>query len=211
MNTDNLIASLTKDLAPVKPLPHVGWRMLYLLGAMIFGAGIIFAFFSIRPNLRDVVIEKQFIAGAFIMLVSWISSTYALALRQLPTFTSRKYFIWGLSGICVLACCYLMRGVIDPSFSQGLAVGGVKCSVDIILMSTIPFILLFLVLKKSAPINPMYSGVNVGFCCFTLALFLLQFSCPSNNPGHLLIWHVVAPFSVAAILGGVLGRKLLNW
>jgi hypothetical protein len=210
LNTQNLISDLTKDLTPVKPMPSTLRRTALILILMSIGAGIVFFFFSRRHDLAEVVTQKQFIVGGVALLIGWISASYSLSLLQLPTLHNRKSFFWGLSAVCLLACFYLEKGVASPNFVDGFH-GGLNCSIDILFLSLIPLALLFTVVRRSAPTKFIYTGINIALCCASLGALLLQFSCPSNDPAHLLLWHLILPLTSLVAVGALVATKILKW
>jgi hypothetical protein len=212
MKTKDLIDQLSKNPHPVKPLPGIRKRMFSLLGSMILGSGIIFAFSSKRPDLHEALFRSQFFIGALVLLVSWVALTYSVSILQLPTIENKKYLSIGGAFVFVLALGYLIKGMTSAQpLTDGFSSAGLICSLHILLLSAIPFILLFLTLRKSAPVQSLYAGLNIGLCCATLGIFLLQFSCPNDNPSHLLMWHVLVPIGSLGVLGALLGQKILKW
>jgi hypothetical protein len=211
MKTRDLIDQLSKNPPPVRPLPGIRKRILTLLGTMILGSGVIFAFYSKRPDLHEALFRSQFFIGALVLLISWAALTYSVSVLQLPTIENKNFLSVGGAFIFVLALGYLIKGVASSQLTGGFSTDGIPCSLHILLLSAIPFTLLFLILRKSAPIQSLYAGLNIGLCCATLGIFLLQFSCPSDDPGHLLMWHVLVPIGSLGILGALLGQKILKW
>src|SRR5271155_3796098 len=103
MKTKDLIEKLSQNVTPVKPLPNVFVRTLLILSTMVLGSGIIFLFFSHRPDLKQVVTHEQFILGAIILFLGWLVSSYSLSILQLPRVGKRKYLDFGLTLLSALA------------------------------------------------------------------------------------------------------------
>jgi hypothetical protein len=213
MTTENLISQLSKNVGPVKPLPPTWRRTFNLLVTMLVGSGLVFVLFSIRHNLHEAFFTAQFLIGFLILIMSWFVATYSLSISQLPTRDNKKHLIVGFILVLVLTFVYLVNGLLSPSesFQEGFAFGGVKCSLDILFLSLLPIIALTFILRKSAPTNYLLSGLNMALCCGALGAFLLQFSCPSEDPAHLLLWHLFVPITALGGAGLILSRKYLKW
>jgi hypothetical protein len=211
MKTTDLISTLSKSVKPVKPLPNSFVRMLILLFAMILGSGLVFLLFSHRPDLNEVVYDLHFQLGILVLFISWLITTYSLSLLQLPTVNRMRYLIFGLTLIAGLSFIYGYWVESQKYLTEGVAPSGLKCSADILLLSILPLISLFLILRKSATVETLYSGLNIGICCAAFGALLLAFACPSNNSAHLLAWHLFLPFLILAGGGSLLSRKILKW
>jgi hypothetical protein len=77
-----------------------------------------------------------------------------------------------------------------------------NCSLQITLIGLIPTILLAVMIRRAAPLPWLWSGIYVGLATIGLGAAALQFSCSSDDPMHLLVWHLlpgVLFVSVAAL------------
>jgi len=214
MKTKNLIDDLSKNLSATNVIPKGGTRLLQIMGGMLVGTAVIFAMFSIRSDLHSVVGSVQFIFGSSVLILGWMAASYSLSILQLPTIDNKKYFLASALAVGTLALAYLIGGAFwggAHSFNEGLSPTGIRCSLDILFLSVLPGIVVFILLRKGAPTKISFVGLNIGLCCAMLAAFALQFSCPSNLPVHLLVWHLLVPFTVLSSIGAWIGRMLLKW
>jgi hypothetical protein len=213
VKTEHLIDSLSASLKPAKPLPRIFLRTLIVLVFMILGAGVVFVFFSRRPHLVDDLNRSEFFLTELFLLFICISTAYSLALAQLPANFKKNYLQIALFGFAMLALFYLSRGFEGGAgqIHDGLVLSGEKCSVDILIMSVLPFFSLFWLLKRSAPTNLWTTSFNIALCGAAMGAFLLRFSCPSDDPIHLFLWHIFIPLFALAFLGTCLGKKILKW
>ena len=214
MKTKNLIDDLSKNLSATKVIPKTGIRTLQIMSGMLLGTALTFTLFSIRSDLHGVIRSTQFIFGALTLFLGWLASSYSLSLLQLPTIENKKYLLAALFSVSILALRYLIAGTFfgeAQSFRDGLSSSGMKCSLDILFLSVLPGIALFFLLRKGAPMRISFVGVNIGLCCAMVGAFALQFSCPSNLPVHLLVWHLLIPLVVLSSIGAWMGRMLLKW
>jgi len=213
MKTKSLIDDLSKNLAPSKAIPKTVVRTFQILAVALLGVGSIFILFSVRNDLHSIVDSPIFIFSGLVLVLAWTLASYSLSILQIPTIEDKKYLILALLAVCTLVFVYLVRGVFWGSapIQEGLAPSGVKCSLDILFLSTLPGVLLFFLLRKGAPVQISLVGANTGLCCAMLGAFALQFSCPSNLDIHLLVWHLLIPFAVLFSFGAWLAQKFLKW
>jgi hypothetical protein len=212
MSTKNLIDNLSKNLAPSKPLPGKLQRWLRILLISSIGVGTTFLMFSIRHDLADVLRTRQFLFGAIMLIVSWLISAYSIATLEVPSSSEKKYWRFALVLILTLGIAYLSSGLLSGiKFIEGISPSGLPCSLDIIFMSLLPGVAAFYFLRRSASSFPELLGANLGLTCGVLASFALQFSCPHEEPSHLLVWHTLLPISVLVGIGILAGRKALKW
>jgi hypothetical protein len=207
----NLIDDLSKNLTPAKPLPMRNRRWLEIAGVSLAGVGLTFVLFSIRHNLNEVITTPQFLIGALILIVAWLVATYSLAILELPTSSDKKYWKISIGLIVLLGLGYLVSGARGDEFVHGFSLTGISCSLDILFLSLLPGLFALYFLKRGASTRPQLLGVILGVSCAMLAAFALQFACPSELSTHLLMWHSLVPFGVLALVGLLVGRKVLKW
>jgi len=99
-------------------------------------------------------------------------------------------------GVIIGMFATLLRPHSDPTFvATGLVCLriGLECAVPAAL-------LLWLLLRRGAILNPIFTGATVGALAGLSGLTVLEIFCPNLNEYHILVWHVGA--ALASAVGG---------
>lgn len=206
-NTNDLIKTLSSEMKPVTRLESPYRRFIkWVLAAFLsLGSGIFLL--GINPHLFHSFLifdfNLQTICLFFLALLSTLSA-FLLSIpdKNKPLINLIPFItlaLWGLALIFAL--------IKIPTFTFDY---GVVCIRDILLLSALPGIMLFLMLRQAAPLSPSKVGLFAMLGIAGLGAFGTQFVCRNGDPLHLLLWHFT-PVLIIGILGILIGRFLLKW
>jgi|688.fasta_scaffold565509_1 hypothetical protein len=211
MKTDDLITVLAADGVQGR---QVGPMFLAAcLGpVLIAGAGYLWIA-GVRPDLIAAIQTAPMI-WKWLLPAILAGSSAALALLL-----SRPEGRTGmLPAILILACglvtwLFLSRLRVVPSEDWGTALRGQTlwiCQVSIFGIGLPALIASLLVLRGGATSRPTLAGLSAGLACGSAAAMLYAVHCTEDDPLFFITWYGAAILTLA-LLGALLGRKLLKW
>jgi hypothetical protein len=108
---------------------------------------------------------------------------------------------------------FLSRLRVVPSEDWGTALRGQTlwiCQVSIFGIGLPALIASLLVLRGGATSRPTLAGLSAGLACGSAAAMLYAVHCTEDDPLFFITWYGAAILTLA-LLGALLGRKLLKW
>src|SRR5262249_12411534 len=100
----------------------------------------------------------------------------------------------------------------DPMAWPGVVFGmeWLTCLICIALFAIIPFEVLIWALRKGAPTNLHRTGAIAGLVAGSLGAAAYAFHCPGDSLPFVAIWYG-GPIALYALIGALLGPRLLRW
>lgn len=212
MRTDNLIAALAGDLAPVRRRYVLGMLGLGLVGGMIVSAGIMTAWLGLRPDLGDAITTAPY----------WIKFAYTLALalcglriveRQARA-GGKPGAALGFAGLALVVMAGLAAAqlAVPDAPRHALIMGHTAnvCARNIFVLSLPIFVGLFWALRRLAPTRLTVAGASAGLLAGAAAAWVYAFHCDESAAPFMAIWYTLG-IAAAGLLGALLGRFALRW
>lgn len=214
MELTSLIHELSKDLTPVKRLPSTGKRLMNWLSGAFVSVGFWILFFGLRHDIGQKLHEARFL-GEGILLITIAILTAGIALFRSVPDLERPQTTRYVPFILVFGWILLLSGLTVMSFfhQEPLALNpglGFNCVRDILAFGLIPGVLLFLMVRRAAPLEPIITGALILLAVTALGAFGTQLLCKNDRAVHLLVWHVL-PILFLTVVGGFMGKRLLRW
>jgi hypothetical protein len=209
MNTDRLIDHLADGLSPVQPLRRPGFRaFVWLCGALTF-LGVLTLSMMSRADVAPNGAELGFVGPQLVAVVTGILAAWAAFGSVIPGYT-RTAFIWpvvaAMAWIGVLA-----TGTSQGQFGATLAASHEWMCVIIIVLSSGPLMaVLWLMLRRGAPLNPGVTAALAALAVSALANVAACVAHPHTDNGVTLIWHG-ATMGVLVTLAAVTGHLAFKW
>lgn len=212
-NPDKLIQSLSKDLEPVSPPKPLLVRVIQWLAPAVLCGLIGFMTLGLNEAIFANMHSIQFMAENILLLVAGILLAAAAFMTAIPGYNSKMVLLLLAAGLAIWGGIFALSGgqTSAAEFSAEAANHtGILCTFDVILLTAIPGIIAFALLKKHAATNLGYSGALVVLATASIAAASSRFLCHIMDPAHLIIWHFL-PVILMGIFGILLGRWLLKW
>jgi hypothetical protein len=209
MKTDQLIADLTRDVAPVQPLGRP-WRrtLVWAVSASLYLAVLIVAM-SPRDDLSMRMADPRFMLEQLAALLTGITAAAAAFATATPGY--RRDVV--LVPLAFLASWIALVGVgVAQDARAGTMVfgGDWQCIATVLAGAALPAAMMASMMRRGAPVRPRATAAlgvlaaaglgNLGACLFH----------PHSSNLIVLVWHcgVVIGLALAA---GLCGRALMPW
>ena len=200
MRTDELIADLAKDTAPVST-NRVPARLAI---ALVFGAVAIIALQLQTAGLRQDADAAWIFIGAKLAAIAALAAAWLWLLKQLATPGSMSRMPW-LIALGAAAAVALTAGFAP------LALSGLWGCVSQEMLLVLPaFAALWIALRQCAPTHLTETGFAAGMLAGALATIGYSLGCMTDEPSVVAFRYGVAILACGAI-GALAGRYLLKW
>ena len=212
MATDEMIASLVRDLQPVKPLPvpHVRlaqWGLVAVATTAAVTAGI-----GPRADLLASLTTVPFQAHALLLLLLALSSAIAALAMAIPGERVQLWRRWAPVAAGLAWAAWLGAELLVVAVNgQGLWPGteGIGCVAKAFAFGVTPGIALTIMLGRGLPGDTRATMVFAGLATAAVGAFGVELTCPLTSPSHLLVWHG-GPVVAAALAAWVVGRTIFT-
>ncbi|MES2341926.1 MAG: DUF1109 domain-containing protein [Pseudomonadota bacterium] len=213
MKTDELIDRLSADLEPAPPW-WVTRRVLIGLGSgAFFSAVLMVLWLGVRPDLMDAMTGTMF----------WMKFAYTLAcsavlaaalIRVARPGGSVRSLAWALAapfGLVGLMAVVRLAGA-DAATRQAMLMGDSAdvCPWRIVILSLPILAGAVWALRGLAPTRLVLSGLVAGGCAGAMGAWIYAFHCNESAAAFIAIWYT-AGMAAVAVLGALVGRRLLRW
>ncbi|HWD25929.1 MAG TPA: DUF1109 domain-containing protein [Rhizomicrobium sp.] len=213
MKTDDLIAALSADVAPVRPRA-VALRLAFGLAAGIAVSAIIMMLWlGPRPDLMPATHTMPF----------WMKFFYALTIAAFGfALVDRLARPGGVAGtlallllapvafMAAMALYRLMEAPPDARMPMMMGQSARVCARNIVILSLPVFVGLFWGLRRLAPTRLMLAGAVAGVLAGAAGTFIYEFHCTESTAAFVAIWYTLG-IALMGALGAALGRALLRW
>ena len=209
-NIEQLVATLSKDVTPVKSAPHpyvLSLKWLAIASAYLI---VSFAFSGFRPDLANAMQNPWFVAELVLLFVLFITTAIAAAVLSFPDMHQKRNMAYGPLWVAGLFVLMILFAWLADSPSTPLPMHSLACTVSIILFSLPPFVATFYALRKLASTHlRLSSSIAVLFALSTGAIWERLHE-QNDSIIHVIEWHYL-PILACSVLGLWLGKKLLKW
>lgn len=209
MTTEDLIIRLASSAGPVQPLAPPARRFGYWTAAAtaVTAAGV--ALIGSRPDSWTMVHQTEFLAVAAVTMATALISAGTALVLSVPGAERSPVQRWAPIAACgawtaLLTVSILSGGsAIDRIVALPFHTG---CAIQIAALALVPGWMLFVMLRRAAPLRRHWSGGLATLAAVALAAAGTQFLCPLDDPAHLLVGHF-APVAALALAGALIGGR----
>lgn len=204
-DTDKLIAQLTQDLKPVKPMAGAGTLALILSTLSLTAT-----FAAITIFTKGIRADWQVMLGEHVCQTAGISmagflAAYAAFKLSVPD-TRIRTIERVILGLASFIWVLLIAGQIGAESPEA---GYRNCLTDFSLLFIIPFAAGIYMASHAAPVWSGWAGYALALAVGSFSALGMRFACPNEQPAHLLVWHYL-PVLAFAVVGIGLGQILLK-
>jgi hypothetical protein len=205
-----LVSRLASEVTARRPLWPVSARltlwMLTEVGILAWVIAHSTINFVARLTHLAYAVEVVFFASAA-MICAALALKSAIPGRTITAKEAAMAVSLAIAGTVVL----IMARPMATSDSLGdFARNGWRCALNTVVFGTVPWLTLWWLVKRGASMNGQWSGLLVGGGALLFSFAVMRIACPSDEPLHLLIWHLLPALAVVG-LSALAGAKLLRF
>jgi hypothetical protein len=206
--TEALIENLTRDLKAVEPLRGPWIRTLRWLGILIPYCAIAVLLLHFVGKLPAPLVDSQFLLEQGFAILTGITAAMAAFASTVPG-RSRSYLVWPLlpmfGWLATLGQACFRNSSSGLSFQHNLL-----CLPFIIMLGTPPAVILWMMLRRGAPLTPSWTAALGALAAAGFGNFCVRLVHAEDVSLMLIVWHIGGVFVLAAATS-TFGQSLLNW
>ncbi len=213
MKTDELIRMLGTNVEPVKG----GQLRNTLLAALAMGGAAVMCLMLAIFGAPDDAFAREYLGLKVLALAFTLGLVVAGSNFLINAARPGKPGYRPLVVIGLLFSAILSTGIVTLFLGHSAAWGGLvfgpqweACLICIPLFSIVPFASLIWALRKEAPTNPAWTGAVAGLVAGALGAAAYTFHHPAGSVLFIVLWYG-GPIVVCALVGAILGPRLLRW
>lgn len=210
MDTNQLIAQLSSEAPTKKPMANPMRRAAkWLFGLTVYGA-LLFGLIDLRTDITQKLESVPFLLELGLLLSIILTSTLSAATLSFPDHY-QKPALAKLPGVFFILFIALMvyQWLAAPAIPP-MAMAECMCTLFITIYAFLPAVWLFFMMRDATSTQPAMAGTVVVLSAFSFGALMLRLSEPNDSIMHFIVFHYL-PMLAAAMVGVVLGRKLLRW
>ena len=212
MNTDRLIDKLVAEGAK-KPLPHpMKQAMFWLIGTLMYLAAFS-VYMGFRADIATKFAETLYIADIVFMSLTAMSAGWAALCLSRPDGCQMPWIKYIPFDFLVLWAAVAFLGAENLNGAKILntvTLCQFDCTWHILLLSLPPGIVLFLLIRKGAPVQLYWAGIMATMSVTAFAYVCMRVLEMNDSPAHLLVWHAL-PVMIMSLVGMLAGKYTLRW
>lgn len=211
MTTDELIERLVRDAICRFNLDDI---FLHAIGAAVAITAILFFFFlGVRPDFRSAMDNGRFVFK-FLVTVSLVFSGMMILRRVgrpgVPIRSAMLSLIIPF-GLLIAGCVTeLLVASSDRWVDLMIGQNAMLCLTIIPALSIGPLACFLQALRHAAPVRTALAGAIAGLTAAAIAATFYAANCDDDSPLFVMLWYSIA-IAIVAVIGAVLGRKMLRW
>jgi hypothetical protein len=204
---DALVARLTADVRPVRPL----WATRRRLVAWLAVAGATIALAAIaglRSDLAEQLARPAYVVEVALLVLAAAAAASAALRLAIPGRDARG----ALASAAALALIAAAASLLEPPAPPSGVLLGLRCAACVAMFGVVPWLALVVAIVRATPLDVPAAAAAVGAAGFLVGVAAVRVACPFDDAFHLVAWHVVPAlgWTVAstALLAPRLRRRL---
>ncbi len=209
-STEDLIASLSERMEPIKrPANPFALFLKWLAGSLAY-MGMLLLFFGLRQNLLIKFHSPLFLAELGFLASIMITSALSAAILSFPDIYQKRWLVFTPVLPLLLFIATLFIAWQNDNPPAPLPPHGIECLACITMFSLLPAAFMLFILRKQASTHYAIAGSIALISAASVGCLTLRLSENTDSIPHLVEWHYL-PMIGFGILGLWVGRKLLKW
>jgi hypothetical protein len=213
VRTDELIVQLARAAGPVRPLPGPSVRLARWTAAAASMTALGVIVIGPRADVLTAIYQPTFVALAVATLGTALLSAagaFVLSVPGVERSPLQRAVPLVAGGVWALVLVVLLTTGGDPVQRILALPFHWACVIEIVGLSIVPSWVLFVMLRRAAPLRRAWSAAFATLAAVALAAVATQVICPLDDPAHQLVGHLL-PVALLSLSGTIVGRRWLNW
>ena len=196
---DELIASLSRDLAPVQAAPNVNaLAMLWILLSAGFVVVLTHLAGPLRPGaFSQLVSEPRFLLETVLGLAAIIWTGVAAFRAAVTAALSRSFAIIGLVLMSLWLAQYVL-GLVSPALEPSSLGKRDHCYLETMAYSFAPILAALVLIRRLYPLRFIRTSMTLGLAAGMLPALYMQLAC-MYEPLHILSLHILPGLAMVLV------------
>jgi len=197
VKTDELIVQLARSATPVTPLPRPSIRLATWTALAMAVAGLCVFLIGPRADVASAFQRDTFLISLAALLVTSVAGAATAFISSVPG-AERSRLQRAVPVIAAIVWPSVWLGVLARSGPSGGRVVHVACVLEITALAIVAGAVLFVMLRRAAPLQVIWTSVVAAMASVTIAAAATQIICPIDDPAHQIVAHVLTAVVVGA-------------
>lgn len=209
-NIEELVDSLARDAAPVKPAPHPFMLSLRWVAGAAAYLVVSLWFSGLRPDLMQKLHEPWFVAEVASLALIFIATSLSAAVLAFPDLHQMRKTALAPTGLFTLFMAIIFfawRADLPPA---PLPAHSFECTASITLLALLPAAWTFFSMRQFASTHYRWAGSIALLFSFSVGALWLRLYELNDSIIHVIQWHYL-PMLGIGLIGRWLGKRLLKW
>lgn len=203
------IESLAGDLRPTaRRLPDAWILLLWLTASWAVVSAIVLATGELRPGAgQQLLASPRFLLECILGFTAGAMSIYSAVALSVPGSARARRLVPVSLSLATLWIGAYLYGLIDPALEPSMLGKREHCYYETFLLSSVPFVLGFVIARRRMPLERAWVGLLVGVAAAAIPGLMMQLAC-MYDPAHILSHHLL-PVALVGAAGALAARLLL--
>lgn len=211
-STEELIKSITTDVAPVRRLGSPMRRLAaWLLPTLAFSVVVVYAM-GLRPDIAQKLVEPRFVMEFIAALTTGILAALAALCagqpgrprwERLAPLVPLTFWLGSLGEGC-------WRSIVRFGPDGLHIMPDPICLPAIMLIGSLPAVVLFVMVRRGAPIAPITTMALAALAASAIGAAALRLFHPQDASVMVLFWQF-GSVALLTLISGLFGRRFLRW
>lgn len=188
---DELIASLSRDLAPVSRAPNVNALAMAWLGlSAVYVVVVTHLLGPIRPGaLSQLASEPRFLLESLLGLLAIVWTSLAAFRAAVPAALTRRFAAVGLVLMSLWLAQYVI-GLVSPALEPSELGKRGQCYFETMVYALPPVLIALFFVRRLYPLRYIRTSMSIGLAAGMLPALYMQLAC-MYEPSHILALHIL--------------------
>lgn len=209
-NIEQLVDSLARDAAPVKPAPHPLQLSLRWLAVAAVYLVLSLWISGLRPDLMQKLHEPWFAAEIAALTLIFLATSLSAAVLAFPDLHQMRKAALAPIGLFALFTAILFFAWRADAPPAPLPVHSFECTLSITLFALLPAAWTFFAMRQFASTHGHWAGSVALLFAFSVGALWLRLHELNDSVIHVIWWHYL-PMLGIGLIGWWLGKRLLKW
>jgi hypothetical protein len=198
-NHDELIASLSRDLAPVSRAPDVnGLAMAWFLLSAAYVVVVTHLLGPIRPGaFSQLASEPRFLLETLLGLLAIAWASLVAFRAAVPGALGRRFATVGLVLMSLWLAQYVF-GLVNPALEPSTLGKRGHCYLETMIYALPPILIALFFVRRLYPLRYIRTSMSIGLAAGMLPALYMQLAC-MYEPSHILTLHVLPGLAMVLI------------
>jgi len=209
-NIDELVETLVRDAAVVKPAPHPFVMSVKWMGGAAIYLALTLIVTGLRPDLTAKLHDPWFVAEIGALAAIFIATSVSAALLSFPDLHQKRRVAYAPAFLFALFLLIIFLSWSADNPPAPLPANTYECTTCIVLAALLPAAWIFHGMRKQASTHYRLAGGIALLSALSIGALWLRLHELNNSIAHVIEWHYL-PMIGFGIVGMWLGRIILKW